>query len=112
MREFTLRAEHVKLLARAYVRWEDCESGAPAIDCKRPYGNSGVASDVAEILGREPERCPHCEETLGDSDEDGLLALHRETETALQVVLSAQSFEPGVYQETGYSGPWERKPNQ
>ena len=32
------------------TRWDDCEFGAPAIDCKRPYGNSDVYNDIAKIL--------------------------------------------------------------
>ena len=46
--EFTVTEEHLKLLRRAYVDWEDCEFGAPAIDCKRPYGNSDVIADIGE----------------------------------------------------------------
>jgi hypothetical protein len=34
-----------------YITWDDCEFGAPACDCKRPYGNSDVYGDMAEILG-------------------------------------------------------------
>ena len=48
--EFTVTDEHLKLLRGAYVGWDDCEFGAPAIDCKRPYGNSDVIADIAEIL--------------------------------------------------------------
>jgi hypothetical protein len=32
---FLLTTDHLILLGRAYVRWEDCETGAPAIDPKR-----------------------------------------------------------------------------
>lgn len=35
-RAFVVTEDHLKLLAQMYVRWEDCEFGAPAIDCKRP----------------------------------------------------------------------------
>ena len=38
----TLNPDALKLLARAYWRYEDFEYGAPAIECKRPYGNSSV----------------------------------------------------------------------
>jgi len=30
--------------------WYGCETGAPGLDCKRPYGNSDVEGDVCEIL--------------------------------------------------------------
>jgi hypothetical protein len=51
--EFTVTEDHLKLLRRAYIGWDDCEFGAPGIDPKRPYGNSDVIGDIAEILGEE-----------------------------------------------------------
>ncbi len=54
-KKFEVKLEHLKLLKRAYVRWEDCEFGAPSIDCKRPYGNSSVVEDMFEILYGEPK---------------------------------------------------------
>lgn len=39
-----------KLLTRSYWEWEYCETGAPAINPKRPYGNSDVPEDIREIL--------------------------------------------------------------
>lgn len=114
-RQFVLREDHIKLLRRAYVEWDDCETGAPAINPKRPYGNSSVAMDVAKILGV----------AIPDEDEDGakawrqwqnetrgkMLEIHRETETALQVVLSAGTFEPGTYRlRSEYGHDWQRDP--
>src|SRR6266568_5645220 len=41
--EFTVTEDHLKLLRHAYLYWEYGEGyGAPAIDPKRPYGNSDV----------------------------------------------------------------------
>lgn len=76
--------DHVKLAKRMYVRWEDCEYGAPSIDCKRPYGNSDVEGDVAEILGWPVD------------EDDGLTAeqskeaarLHREMLGVIRVLLA------------------------
>lgn len=65
MASFELKQEHLTLLAAANWRWEDCEAGAPSVDCKRPYGNSG---DVADILGVKQEKCPHCKEPLVELD--------------------------------------------
>ena len=46
-------------LANAFYRelyFEDgCEYGSPALDCKRPFGNSDVEADVLELLEWEPE---------------------------------------------------------
>lgn len=89
---FTLTTEHVALLRAMNVGWQDCETGAPEIDPKRPYGNSSVELDVAEILGWEVD-----EDGLTDEQHDRAATLHRETQTALQVVLHAGSFEPGDY---------------
>ena len=104
---FVLTADHVKLLRCACVRWDDTETGAPAIDPKRPYGNRGVASDVAEILGKAAAVCPHCHEPLEKSNGDAMLAIHRETATALQIVLSTGKFEPGHYTNTAWR-EWTR----
>jgi len=88
---FTLTEEHIKLIRRMYVGWCECEYGAPEIDPKRPYGNSWVAGDVHEILtGKSPEY-------LSDFIENKYNKLHRETETALQIVLTTGKFEPGNY---------------
>ena len=82
MNTFTITEDHLKLLRRAYVGWDDCETGAPAIDCKRPYGNSYVPGDVAEILGWEVG------EELTDEQYDRAMELHSETEAALQIILT------------------------
>lgn len=83
--EFVLTEAHLKLLRRACVGWDDCETGAPAIDPKRPYG-SHVAGDVIEILGWP---VVYDEEYGGwpEDVEDRAHAIHRETEVALQIVL-------------------------
>ena len=80
---FILTADHMRLLRRAFVQWQDCETGAPEIDPKRPYGNSDVAHDVAEILGWVEDR----NEELSEEQEDKAFALHRETEVALQILI-------------------------
>lgn len=114
MEKFELKEDHLLLLERAHFYWDDGEYGAPAIDCKRPYGNSDVLNDIAEILGREPKRCPHCHETIDDTtdEERDMDKLHRETLIALQVITQARSLDPGVYvrvKENEYSeGRWQK----
>ncbi len=117
VKRFVLTEEHIKLLRRMEVGWQDAETGAPEIDPKRPYGNSYVERDVLEILGLD-----HATMTVGGvtvamdlPDDDDLPAelmerarkLHRETETALQIVLRTGSFEPGTYQDPGFTD-WEK----
>ncbi|HEY0280008.1 MAG TPA: hypothetical protein VGC32_17220 [Solirubrobacterales bacterium] len=92
---------HVALLRHANVRWSEMEWGAPEIDGKRPYGNGDLPGDIAKIIGLD---------IGGEMDEAtraDLLALHAETETALQVILASGSFTPGFYRTSGrYGHDW------
>ena len=97
MQRFRLTEDHLKLLKHAFVRWEDCETGAPAIDPKRPYGNTSVLRDVAELIGEEPKECAHCGEPQEPLDEERLSRIHRETEMALQIVLQ-HGHRTGLYE--------------
>ncbi len=99
---FELTENHIKLLREMYVSFNgDSYDGAPAVDIKRPYGNSDVPYDVARILGyAEYIKASDDDETETDAFEEAtheLLKIHRETGTALQIVLSTGSFEPGMY---------------
>jgi len=96
---FVLTREHIALLRRAYIGWQDCETGAPEIDPKRPYGNSFVALDVAEILkwkgsGEDDE--------LTDDEQGRLLEIHRGTDRALEIILHTGEFRPGTYVRQRY----------
>jgi hypothetical protein len=99
---FTVTPTHLELLRRMCVGWQDCETGAPEIDPKRPYGNSSVAADILEIFGEEYDR----EEGPTEEQERRAMVLHRQTEVALQCCLSALSFEPGLYRRINYR--WQR----
>lgn len=109
MQRFTLKKDHIKLLRSSYVSWNYCEFGAPSIDCKRPYGNSEVYSDMVKILAIK-------DAFTGDED-DGyevkdsvirkLAKIHGELETALQVVLHTGKFKPGVYEADDYDRNWK-----
>ena len=107
--KFTLTEDHVKLLRRMYVEWQDVETGAPEIDPKRPYGNSNVAVDIHEILtGEEIGTLRAIRMDLTCEEHDAYRILHRETQLALQVVLATGSFEPGDFKAEAYSARWER----
>lgn len=103
-RSFRLKEEHIKLLGAAYIGWNDCEFGAPTIDGKRPYGNSSVIPDIAEILAIDPDDDGDFSPEL----ESELTQLHYETQTALQVILATRSFEPGLYACSRYGIDWRR----
>lgn len=101
MNAFTLTENHLKLLRRMNVGWQDAEYGAPEIDPKRPYGNSDVELDIAEILGWEVD-----EDGLSEFQSNSARELHEEMATALQVVLFTGKFKSGVYKREGYSNIW------
>lgn len=100
--QFRLTEEHVTLIREMSIGWQDSETGAPEVDPKRPYGNSSVERDVAELLGWEIDK----HEGLTDEQRDRAMALHRETEVALQVVLQAGTFEPGLYVNRDKHAPY------
>lgn len=108
--KFELRPEHVKLLRATHITWYDVETGAPAIDGKRPYGNSDVALDVIDEVGRlvgwETDE-DECTPRQWREQEEAALALHRETKTALQVVLYTGAFVPGTYRSDWYGRAWK-----
>jgi len=104
---FTVTENHIKLLKRMIVSWDSCEFGAPAIDCKRPYGNSSVIYDIAEIIGYEySTEDPDGEGEMVDEDYNYLRHLHEEMQTVLQIVLSSGSFAPGNYKSDWAGYEW------
>lgn len=106
---FTLTADHIRLLRRANVTWDSAEFGAPAIDPKRPFGNSSVVRDIHEILGWPlPEDEEERERHLDREGHGRAVMLYRQLETALQVVLATGSFEPGVYEVDNYNINWRK----
>jgi len=123
---FPLTEELIALLRRGNVDFnDDAYEGAAGLDLKRPYGNSDVLTDVAEIVYGDrlisqddenffliqplSDRDPGTEAQLVSRVSDTVLRqLHRATGTALAIVLSTGSFQPGVYRRTrSYSDAWE-----
>ena len=104
MSRFEVLEDHLKLLRRAVVSWDDCEFGAPAIDCKRPYGNSSVYKDIGEILSIKPELE---DERFSASQQARMNQLHRETKTVLQIILASGLFCAGTFvTSSDYSTDW------
>jgi hypothetical protein len=99
---FELKEEHIKLAQKMYVTWDDCEFGAPAIDPKRPYGNSDVLGDIAEILGLQLFEDAEGEKHLSKEQDELCNKLHEEMETALQIILRCKTFELGTYTHQEY----------
>lgn len=99
--EFMLQEEHLKLMRRVNMGWNGGEFGAPAVDCKRPYGNSDVYEDIAEILGEVSDDGEISNEQVNRYDK-----LHAEMQTAIEVVLHTQSFKVGSYIAPKYTNEW------
>jgi len=74
----------------------------------RPYGNSAILSDIAEIVGiKEPDS--EKGEAWSDEQLMTLLKWHYETTRALEVFLAAARIKPGIYVQ-GYVGDgWKLK---
>jgi len=104
--EFTMTKHHLMLLANMNVWWWDIENGAPCIDPKRPYGNSDMITDIANLLGFKRITVDNGEEYWPTGTRDFCEKIHRELETALQVALSTQSFETGDYVAAPYTDNW------
>lgn len=108
MAQFRLTGDHLKLLRQANVGWQQCEAGAPEIDPKRPYGNGQVERDVAAILGWPvPDVYEPGQIVEYANFQERCFKIHRETETALQIVLSCGAFETGLYRRTDHRS-WKR----
>lgn len=96
--KFEIKKEHLILLKKMYVGWQDCEYGAPEIDPKRPYGNSGVEHDICEILGKIKVDA-NGEEQYLTKDLKYAGKIHKEMENVLQICLCTQSFKTGIYEK-------------
>lgn len=107
--EFELKEEHIKLLKNTYIRWDDCEYGAPAIDPKRPFGNSGrytIIREMAEILGIPTFKDMDGEDTITEEQSDYLENLWRETDKALQIIIQTITPTYGKYTAERYTKDW------
>lgn len=107
MKRFKMTEDHIKLIRNMYVDWCSRETGAPCIDPKRPYGNSCVNNDIGHILEVERAYQDLEEPRYSLTQEAGFEKLHKETETALQIILRTGKFEAGIYVCQEYSTQWE-----
>ena len=104
-REFTVTEDHLKLLRNARLFWEYGEGyGAPAIEPKRPYGESYVERSIAEILDA-PDRGWEFEDGakayITPEAEERFTRLHEETLIVLHIALTAGELRPGRYIRDG-----------
>lgn len=107
---FQVTKNHLKLLKRFNVVWDDCSYlGAPRIYPKKPYGNSGIILDIAKIIGLKIKKDDQGEKSLSQRQIDLCTNLHREMETALQILTANCHIEPGLYILSGYGNKWYKK---
>lgn len=103
---FELKEEHIKLLQNFWITWNWYEYGAPSVDPKRPFGNSYVEGDIASILEIIPFKDSDGELHFTKEQIDKCNKIYKETETALQIVLSTKSFITGLYKCEQYTNKW------
>ena len=94
---FTITDEHIKLSKRMFVEWDNCEYGAPCIDPKRPYGNSDVESDIAELIGYKSKVDDGGERLFSAVDRKYLRELHEDMRACLQIWLCTGEIRTGSY---------------
>ena len=100
MQHFEVTEDHLKLVQRMYWQWDDhAYDGAPAVGLKRPYGNSDVMYDIAQILGWTDDFTEEQDDEFYENDEliDKAMKIHRDMATVLQISTATLSWEPGVY---------------
>lgn len=110
MSSFRLTSEHIKLMSGLYWTWESCEYGAPSVDCKRPFGNSGrhqIVMDMADVLEIPEDRIyDKGKDELIEPEAERLEALFRDMPKALGIVTRSGSFVPGLYECPPYTSRW------
>ncbi len=103
---FRVTKNHIKLLQRKWVYWQDEKYseylGNIYFDPKRPYGNSDIIGDIAEICGWKLDR----EKDYTTKLVNKAKKLHKETAIALEICLCTLSFKPGLYECEKYEKDW------
>ncbi|QEM41485.1 hypothetical protein SEA_FORZA_16 [Gordonia phage Forza] len=97
---FEVTEDHIKLAKRTYFSYDEwCEFGGPVVDPKRPYGNSSVYEDMAEILGVPMEEDAWGDPILPSGMKERLDKLHHEMEHFFQIlaVYCTEGVRPGRY---------------
>lgn len=110
---FNVTNDHLKLLDRMFVGWDDGEFGAPAIDCKRPYGDKDVIENIAEILNvpakkSKPKDEYASDERYSESQIAKMNEIHQEMKTVLQILVrnAKTGIVFGTYVADAYGNNW------
>lgn len=110
--KFTLNENHLKLIK--HLAWGELKDGVISTEGKTPFGGFDHYDDMATILYGKPENHnPMTDEPHEWSDEqikemDDLL---QQLPMAIEVVLSTQSFELGLYKSKWHIREWKKIDN-
>ncbi len=91
--------------------WDNAEFGAPAVDPKRPYGNSDVIGDIASILRYEItiDADDDHEASYEAEDEEAMTKAHSDLVKVLDIACQNLAFpEPGSVWKRSVTGEWSR----
>lgn len=96
--------DHLRLLERLYIYWDDSMyDGAPAVNIKRPYGNSWVWGDVSEILKIDWDR----DDDMTEDAVQQCKAIHEQMADVMQVLVqNPTSFGTGTWWNVHPSAPY------
>ncbi len=100
---FLVTSQHLALAKRLSIIWYEAENGGPGTDIVRPYGNSGLIRDIAEIIGFPP---PEDEEGYTASADCYLQGLHQDMHIVLQIILHTGQMKAGVYKKPSLTEDW------
>ena len=106
MDRLTVTDAHVALLRRVNVR-ELRSAGFPvaAMDVKRPYGNSDVVADLADVAGLAPD----ADGVFAEGDIRALEALHVEVMACMAILVNTGECVAGrTYTRPRFGARWER----
>jgi len=104
IKRFEVKEQHLKLISKMWVQYNDyTEFGAPEIDPKRPYGNSDVYDDIAEILNIKKKG-----DDFTAKQEKEMLQLHMDTAIAIQIFFVTGKMETGIYEKSQYGIDWKK----
>lgn len=95
MAKFEIKKEHIKLIENLTFICRNTpydDTVIPAIDLKRPFGNSSVLYDAMQKLGYVNSYGDYTEES---KDKTRLFLI--ELPVALEIITSKHTFETGVY---------------
>ena len=106
--EFEITEDHIKVIkGMTFEYLHDHSFGAPGLDQKRPFGNSYVYGDLADLLGMEPEPDGSSDEDWSEDQKVYMREVFFETATVLNIIIQTQSFKPGLYIRK--NGVWSKQ---